>query len=266
MREAILLPKQIEEFYESGLLLIRNLFDKQDIFNMTKYVNQMKSLTSSIECPLVYCETSRLDAEKQIIIRVEKFLESYPILNSIFSKAKFLEPIEQLLNDKPCLFKDKVIFKLSGGSGFQPHQDYNFGWENFASYYINAMITIDETNQDNGCVEFALGGHKKGLLGEKWHLLSEEDVLDLQFTPFCTQPGDIILFDSLLPHKSKQNLTNKDRKVIYLTYNGAREGDFREKYFNYIPKIRRKFFINKIQNIIKNNNEVNKIIKDLPYV
>jgi 2-aminoethylphosphonate dioxygenase len=41
----------------------------------------------------------------------------------------------------------------------------------------------------------------------------------------------VIFFDSFVPHASKPNLTQAPRRVLYLTYNLARDGDCRARYF-----------------------------------
>ena len=44
-------------------------------------------------------------------------------------------------------------------------------------------------------------------------------------------PGEVIFFDSFVPHASKPNLTDSPRRILYITYNLAREGDHRKRYF-----------------------------------
>ena len=34
-----------------------------------------------------------------------------------------LDPVADVLDDRPVLFKEKINFKLPGGGGFAPHQD-----------------------------------------------------------------------------------------------------------------------------------------------
>jgi 2-aminoethylphosphonate dioxygenase len=46
-----------------------------------------------------------------------------------------------------------------------------------------------------------------------------------------TAPGDVLFFDSYVPHASKPNLTGAPRRILYLTYNLAAHGDHRLQYF-----------------------------------
>ena len=46
-----------------------------------------------------------------------------------------------------------------------------------------------------------------------------------------TEPGDVLFFDSFVPHRSGPNRTSVQRRVLYVTYNGASAGDSRERYY-----------------------------------
>ena len=52
----------------------------------------------------------------------------------------------------------------------------------------------------------------------------------MEFIPCLPSPGDIIFFDCFIPHRSKANLSNSQRRNIYLTYNKKSEGDKRLEY------------------------------------
>jgi hypothetical protein len=41
----------------------------------------------------------------------------------------------------------------------------------------------------------------------------------------------VAFFDCFTPHQSKPNLTDRPRRNIYLTFNRASAGDYREQYF-----------------------------------
>jgi ectoine hydroxylase-related dioxygenase (phytanoyl-CoA dioxygenase family) len=90
------------------------------------------------------------------------------------------------------------------------------------------MVTLDAATLENGCLEIAAGRHREGLIGEQWVPL-EEQGLELVAVP--TAPGDVIFFDSFVPHASKPNLTAAPRRILYLTYNLASHGDQRARYF-----------------------------------
>ena len=53
----------------------------------------------------------------------------------------------------------------------------------------------------------------------------------MTFLPCPAEPGDVVFFDSYVPHRSGANLSALPRRALYLTWNRLREGDQRERYF-----------------------------------
>jgi ectoine hydroxylase-related dioxygenase (phytanoyl-CoA dioxygenase family) len=92
-------------------------------------------------------------------------------------------------------------------------------------------VTIDPATPTNGCLEMVPGWHGRGLVGEEWKPLAESITAQMDFRPYPARPGDAMFFDSFVPHRSGPNHTARQRRVLYLTYNRASEGDQRERYF-----------------------------------
>lgn len=178
-----------------------------------------------------YFEKSLVDG-RRMLNRVEKFLDFHPQLNAAFRTGVFAQLVAEAAGEPVVLFKEKINYKLPGGDGFKPHQDVQAGWDRYGhSIHINALIAIDACTVANGCLELARGRHKEGLLGPQWQELPADVVDALHFEPAELCPGDVVLFDSFVPHRSAPNLTDQSRRAMYITYNLAAEGDYRETYF-----------------------------------
>ncbi|MSO70568.1 MAG: hypothetical protein EXQ88_00885 [Alphaproteobacteria bacterium] len=96
---------------------------------------------------------------------------------------------------------------------------------------LTALVALDPATVDNGRLELAAGHHRRGLLGPLWQSLSDAELQGVEFAPFPTAPGDVILFDSIVPHCSAPNLIDRPRRLLYITYNRKSAGDQRERYF-----------------------------------
>jgi 2-aminoethylphosphonate dioxygenase len=146
-----------------------------------------------------------------------------------------LRPIvEKYFGEKANLFKEKINFKFPGGGAFDPHQDFP-AWNDLPpTEYITIGIPLDPMTKENGCLNFAPGiGLDKHIYhqGEK-NEIPEEILKSWKWTPVLCGPGDIIVFNSFVPHYSDANKTLKPRRIYYFTYNKASEGDLRNDYFN----------------------------------
>ena len=70
-----------------------------------------------------------------------------------------------------------------------------------------------------------------GLDEQGFKPLTPEQMRGMDFMSVPTAPGDAIFFDSFAPHRSAPNNTTMPRRVLYITYNRASDGDWREQYY-----------------------------------
>ncbi len=189
----------------------------------------------------VYHEQSQLNADERLICRIENISPFHPGFAAL--SAALAAPMAQLLGEPAVLFKEKVNFKMPGGDGFKPHQDSQAGWEEYADYFISAMVCIDEATIENGCLQMVKGHQRKGLYRE-WEPLTDADMANMDFRHYPTKPGDVVFFDCYTPHASEPNLSDRIRRMYFATYNRLSEGDQLARYYadkraSYPPDIER---------------------------
>tara|TARA_B100001013_G_C24613073_1_gene444023 strand:- start:720 stop:1472 length:753 start_codon:yes stop_codon:yes gene_type:complete len=235
---------QINQFKKDGFVLVPKLFNKQEIESILRYTEDLQNAPEISGKEWKYFEKSKINKDEKVLSRIENFCKYHQGFNDLCTKSRIMECVNSCLGEKGVLFKDKINFKMSGGNGFDPHQDSQAGWDDYAKFYITAMVSVDESTVQNGCLEFAPGHNKFGLIGELWKPLSDDDMKNMKFVPIETKPGDAVFFDCYAPHKSEPNLTNKSRRILYLTYNKLSDGDhkeiyYKDKYKNYPPDVDR---------------------------
>lgn len=234
-------PSQIKHFNDKGFVVSRGALSAEDTKSLQAWTAELSDRPEVPGQHWVYHETSKLDNESDLINRIENM---YPFHDGFKQLSDALvEPVGQLLGEPAVLFKDKINFKMPGGEGFEPHQDSQAGWEDYASYFISVLVAIDDANMANGCLQVAERAGRQ-LAGEEWVPLTEEQTAAMSFEPVPTAPGDIIYFDSYTPHASDPNMTDTTRRIFFGTYNRLSEGDHREQYYadkhvNYPPDIER---------------------------
>lgn len=168
----------------------------------------------------------------RMLSRVEEFIPYHPALASKLLGAEIQGLMSELMGESAILFKEKINFKLPGGKGFPPHQDAPAFTPFGQNYHITGMISVDATTPENGCLELVRGRHREGMLScEDDGSLTKSVVDALFWETVTTQPGDLLLFDSYVPHRSGPNLTQGPRRAYYITFNRLSEGDRRAKYY-----------------------------------
>jgi 2-aminoethylphosphonate-pyruvate transaminase len=157
--------------------------------------------------------------------------------------------ITQVTGTPVLLFKDKCNLKQPGGGAFPPHQDIAAYRHFNTSYQITAAVMLDAATAANGALEMAHawtdapGGRMqptpRGALpilpcheGSRRH----GEILDEVSARFSwhtieAEAGDLLLFDSFVPHRSQVNRTGRPRRIMFFTFASGTDGDLYEAYY-----------------------------------
>ena len=225
-------PLEISGYRRDGFVIVPTMVTASEINRLSDLIDKLCSKTPQPGREMVYFEDSLMEKGKRVLSRIEKFADADPELKNFIYGEAMVRRVQELLGDQPALFKEKINFKMPGGGGFAPHQDIQPGWDDYAPYFISILVTIDKSTIKNGCLELSAGHHKRGMLGEKWKPLTEEQLRGVVFEAYPMEPGDVAFFDCYVPHQSKPNLTSSQRRNLYLTYNRQSDGLSRERYFS----------------------------------
>ena len=240
----ILTADQVADFGRDGFLVVRSLFDTEEMLNLASWTNEVEAWPETAGRHMMYFETSLKDNGARILNRLENFYPYHESFYQLFNSEKLRGATSDLLGEEAILYKDKINFKLPGGDGFELHQDQQAGWSTYAELFITALVSIDAATKENGCLELVAGLHTNGLVGEEWKPMTEDNLVGKPLISCPTDPGDVVFFDSFCPHGSGPNMTEGKRRVLYVTYNAASAGDHREQYYidkrlSYPPDIER---------------------------
>jgi ectoine hydroxylase-related dioxygenase (phytanoyl-CoA dioxygenase family) len=207
---------------------MRQFFGTDQIANLIGWTEALESAPEVPGRHWVYHEASLTQPGRRLVQRIENFCPFHEGFDNLIRNAALTRWITAFMGGPVVLFKDKINFKMPGGDGFKAHQDQQAGWTKYAPIFITAMVTLDPATLQSGCLELAAGRHRQGLIGQEWEPLDERG---LCLEPAPTAPGDVIFFDSFVPHASKPNRSGAPRRVLYLTYNLASHGDQRSRYY-----------------------------------
>ena len=237
-----LTQEHVAAFERDGFVVVRGLYDSSEMREMTAWTDEVQALHEMPGKYMMYFEQRVIDRSR-VLNRLENFAPYHEGFNLLFA-GRMQDAVAQLLGEPAVLFKDKINFKMSGGDGFKPHQDQQAGWGTYADFFVTAMVSIDPTTAENGCLELAAGHHKSGIVGSEWQPLDDKTMAGMDFVSCPTQPGDAVFFDSYAPHRSGPNMTGAPRRVLYVTYNRLSAGDHRRQYYadkraSYPPDIER---------------------------
>lgn len=223
-------PELVQQWQTEGFVHLPGWYSADEMQVVDQVTTKLQKLPETPGHWMQYFET--VDNQRQLC-RIENFLQYEPVFREIAEGSAVSTLLEVLLGEPAVIFKEKINFKLPGGQGFAPHQDAPAFASFDQSYHLTVMVSIDASTRANGCLEIAdrpTGPNR--LLAMKQDLtLTDEYTLAQSWRPIETSPGDLVIFDAYLPHRSGPNTTNNPRRALYSTYNLASEGNFRDAYF-----------------------------------
>lgn len=137
------------------------------------------------------------------------------------------------MGEAAVLFKEKINFKSPGGNGFKPHQDAPAFISFKQTYHITMMLAIDKATVKNGCLHVIENGeYKKHILPQNTDgSITSEYVNKMKWQPIECDVGDILLFDSYIPHYSESNLSDTSRSAAFVTYNRLKDGGSKRQHY-----------------------------------
>ncbi|WGQ10944.1 phytanoyl-CoA dioxygenase family protein [Pedobacter gandavensis] len=220
---------EIKHFNENGFVVIPEFYSNLQVKKMQKNADTLSCLPELSNSWMKYYENSFIDNNK-ILCRIENFINYNTFFKKLLNSRKLSNTLQSLFGAKPVLFKEKINYKLSGANSFTPHQDapaYNMFK---CKFHITVMICIDNCTEENGTIEFAKGKNREGIfpLNRNGEIVELDDLV---YEPLILNEGDILIFDSYVPHQSKNNPSNYPRRAIFATYNNVNDGDFRNEYY-----------------------------------
>lgn len=223
----MLTPEQIETYHRDGFVYIPGFFKNPD--QLQSWVTEISEQPETPGQQMMYFEKSLKDGSR-LLNRVENFVPYHAGLEELATGA-LAEAASDLFGEKAVLFKDKINFKFPGSDGFKAHQDVQAKWDRWGALHMTAMVAVDAATPENGPLEFVAGKHKEGLLGPMDEPLADDLFPPGSYQSLPCNPGDAVFFDSYAPHRSGPNHSSKSRRLLYISYNKASEGDIREQYY-----------------------------------
>jgi hypothetical protein len=191
---------EILTFHETGFLGPYQLYTPEEMADIRKKVNEEKEASDGprgnehmyrhLDCPTVY---------------------------SLCSSKEIIERVQSIIGPDLMLWASTLFEKMPGMDDFAWHQDTQY-FDLEPPVNITAWIALTESNIDNGCMQIIPGSHRK-------HIPHVEDssrpIFDLKADPqefdsekaidIELEPGEFILFNERLLHRSRANKTDKAR-------------------------------------------------------
>lgn len=219
--------EQISFFDENSFLRLEKVFTPEEVEELSAELDgviENFGVTNqgwSGPWRKLYMKNDDEDAKAQLT-HIHELHHFSPAWARAAMKPQLAEAIGDLIGPEVELHHSTLHAKTGGGGmPFPCHQDYPF-YPHENGQYLDAILHIDGTDENNGCLRFLAGSHK---LGPLEHITANSsphlptDQYRLGDTVTCpADPGDVVLFSIHTVHGSSINHSPKIRRVVRLGY------------------------------------------------
>lgn len=220
----MLSQNEIDFFAVNGWLKVRP-FDARTVESLPAMIEELQSGGQDVQ----WLNHFEMTDDGPKLCRTENFIPFHQGLRELLTEGALPEIVADLLGEPVFLYKEKINYKLAGGAGFRPHQDAPA--YPFIKKSISVMIAVDASTEENGCLEVCDASHQEILPMDERGCIVEQWTAAHAWHSVEMEPGEVLIFDALTPHRSGPNTSSRDRRALFPTYNAQSEGDLRTAYY-----------------------------------
>ena len=228
-----LTPDQISAFDEDGYLIVRGLFDSEEM----RIVREAAKVD-----PAFKRHAHDLKDTKEGVAKLVLWNHAgQNVFGTMARLPRIVDSMEQLLRDEVYHYHSKMSIKepRTGGS-WEWHQDYGYWYLNGCLYpdMGSALIAIDPNTQENGCLQLLKGSHRMGRIehGRYGHQTGADPervdaarkLMDLVYAEL--DPGDVLYFHSNTLHCSAANRSPDPRWSLLCCYNTRHNDPYKSSH------------------------------------
>ena len=228
----MLTQDQVDFFNENGFLRLEQVYPPAELERMSDDLNQIMQTFANWESAWVgpwrkdYMEED--ENKKAVLVAIHEMHHYSAAWTRGLTKPELADAVAQLL-DTDCveIHHSTLHAKApSTGAPFPMHQDVPF-YPHADGRYLDALVHLDNADEESGCIKFLAGSHKLGALQ---HITGPETSPHLPVDKYRLEdavsvparPGDVVLFHLYTVHGSSVNRSRNWRRLVRIGFRDPR--------------------------------------------
>ncbi len=196
-----------EEFRQNGYIVLREFFTKDEAIDLLEEIK----VTSRYYDKPADEDTDRMHFFHNVYRR-SKHLQNF------CCQPRIIDLFEQLIGPSFWIRWDHAVLKNAGGEEYPWHQDNAYSKVKDASFQL--WVALTDADEQTGGLQFQKGSHLKGHQPHRpfsgRHIICDTKVGNE--VRLHAKAGDVIVFSSMILHRSEPNRSEGERWVYIVEY------------------------------------------------
>jgi ectoine hydroxylase-related dioxygenase (phytanoyl-CoA dioxygenase family) len=193
-----------EEFQQNGYVISRGFFTEEEMNTLIEDIKSAKPRNG-----VSGLNKGTLTFYSSVFFHSKK-------IQTLISQSKVVDLLKQVIGPDFWVRWDQAVEKGTGSGVFPWHQDN--GYSELKDVHYQLWIALTKMTPENGGLWLVPGSHKR-FLPHKWI----DNHVEYQGTPensifIEAKAGDVVLFSSLMLHKTTPNTTQDSRWAYVVEY------------------------------------------------
>ncbi len=157
------------------------------------------------------------DVRAKYVRKFNQFAEHHPPLRAMLEKPELVQVVEKLIGERAAVLQEMAMIKPPRGREKPWHQDHAYFNYPLETRIVGTWISLGDATPENGCMHVLAGAHLDGpqvhWRRRDWQICDAEAARRAQ-TAVPAQAGDVLFFDSKLPHGTPINRSDEYRWAL----------------------------------------------------
>jgi 2-aminoethylphosphonate dioxygenase len=232
-----------DEYWAKGYCILRGVFALTEVEAWRIEVQRLWELPGIADTLNLRSEFRRDVSGTWILDRLDPFLDLSPLLSRAMNDTRLLGPLTHVLGGPVELLKCKLIRKDPGTAGYAPHQDHLYWrWLDIpADGLCSIAVPLYRSDAQTGGIEFFPSYHQALIPSDDGDPDKDMSISHIDVTTGeipVLEPGDVLIFHGLTPHRSGTNAGDMPRILLLPSYAVSTDVSLYSRY--YAREIRRR--------------------------
>ncbi|GHI00775.1 phytanoyl-CoA dioxygenase family protein [Neobacillus kokaensis] len=215
--------KDAEFYKENGYLLVKNVFNKDEVEEMRNSVENIIQRAANAKLDHNHAWQGDYIPPNELKKLVLKGFHDVHYHDAAFTKA-IVHPnmtaiLQKLIGPNVQLHHSKMLVKPpEKGAAFPMHQDHPY-FPHERHTMLAASVHLDDADLENGCLTVIPKSHQEGPIAHIGrHYLNHKEYPISKGTPCPAEAGDVLFFNYLTIHGSDCNRSDRPRRNVLFQY------------------------------------------------